>query len=276
MLVVGSAISQGFSLPFLHCMVLRQAESAMIDRWELRSPLDKSVRVITLTLRVQGIGGFWRGFIPKVLLSIPHFYLTRGIKTILYIQKMPRDGFFEWYIARLLSSVMVDSLSTLMIYPIDCAWTIYTCDMHSKHHSLFGCFLSLARAEGLLGLYHGFGTTLASLFLYRAVTILLAYIIFGKFHRTKHPPVGSVGVSLGGQLITYPLEVIRRSQMLAIGSNLSCGEVTSRIVHRSGARELFGGYLVSLVPSFIASVGPLCFDRVASYCLDKFFSILSP
>ena len=126
----------------------------------------------------------------------------------------------KFFVGNMLSGGFAGAASISIVYPLDLARTRLALDVGKKgsreFNGLFHCIKSIHNTDGMLGLYRGFGMSVAGIFAYRAV-------YFGAFDTGKanfFPDPKKTNVmalwafaqttTVTAGLITYPLDTVRR------------------------------------------------------------------
>ncbi|KAJ3209591.1 hypothetical protein HK099_008473, partial [Clydaea vesicula] len=175
------------------------------------------------------------------------------------IRYSPKTDFWSFFGINLLSGGAAGAFSLTFVYPLDYARTRLASDVGSGKKTFTGlgdCLVKTAKGpKGILGLYQGFGISVAGIIPYRGVQFGFNDTLKGLNPWDKEVSFrGIVSKSLGAQLsvilsgfVTYPFDTIRRRlQMEAVkpsNEKLYRGALHcfSRIVKEEGAAALFKG-----------------------------------
>jgi len=173
----------------------------------------------------QGFLAFWRGNFTNVIRYFPtqafNFAFKDSIKK-LFPRYDPKSQFGMFFLVQMASGALAGAGSLCIVYPLDYARTRLASDVGTGKRDFKGlgdCLKKTASGpRGVLGLYNGFGVSVAGIIPYRGV-------YFGLYDslREKNPWKNDLGV-LGlaskfavaqGTAITagyasYPFDTIRR------------------------------------------------------------------
>jgi solute carrier family 25 (adenine nucleotide translocator) protein 4/5/6/31 len=124
----------------------------------------------------QGIGAFWRGNFTNVIRYFPtqafNFAFKDVIKT-LFPKYNKKTDFGMFFLVNMASGGLAGAGSLCIVYPLDYARTRLASDVGSGKKSFNGladCLVKTAKGpSGFLGLYNGFGVSVAGIIPYRGV-----------------------------------------------------------------------------------------------------------
>lgn len=174
---VSGAIAKTATAPIERVKLIIQTQDA--------NPLIKSGEVPRYTgigncfVRVyqeQGFAAFWRGNLTNVIRYFPtqafNFAFKDTIKA-LFPKYSPKDNFLMFFLTNLASGGLAGAGSLCIVYPLDYARTRLASDVGSGQKSFNGlmdCLVKTAKGpSGVLGLYNGFGVSVAGIIPYRGV-----------------------------------------------------------------------------------------------------------
>jgi len=124
----------------------------------------------------QGLKAFWRGNFTNVIRYFPtqafNFAFKDSIKA-LFPKYNAKKEFGMFFITNMASGGLAGAGSLCIVYPLDYARTRLASDVGSSQKSFNGladCLIKTARGpSGVLGLYNGFGVSVAGIIPYRGV-----------------------------------------------------------------------------------------------------------
>lgn len=124
----------------------------------------------------QGFAAFWRGNLTNVIRYFPtqafNFAFKDTIKAI-FPKTNPKENFGMFFLVNLASGGLAGAGSLCIVYPLDYARTRLASDVGSGQKSFNGlmdCLVKTAKGpSGIMGLYNGFGVSVAGIIPYRGV-----------------------------------------------------------------------------------------------------------
>lgn len=206
----------------------------MIIQTQDANPLIKSGQVkrytgimdcFTRVASEQGIKAFWRGNFTNVIRYFPtqafNFAFKDTIKA-LFPRYNPKTEFGMFFLTNMASGGLAGAGSLCIVYPLDYARTRLASDVGAGQKSFNGladCLAKTARGpSGVMGLYNGFGVSVAGIIPYRGV-------YFGMFdslaginpYRSDRGFVGlaskfaiAQATAITAGYASYPFDTIRR------------------------------------------------------------------
>mmetsp|Transcript_2212 Transcript_2212/g.3489 ORF Transcript_2212/g.3489 Transcript_2212/m.3489 type:complete len:305 (+) Transcript_2212:84-998(+) len=174
---ISGAIAKTATAPIERVKLIIQTQDA--------NPLIKSGEVprytgigncFTRVYSEQGLGAFWRGNFTNVLRYFPtqafNFAFKDTIKAM-FPKYKAKENFFMFFMTNMASGGLAGAGSLCIVYPLDYARTRLASDVGSGQKSFNGladCLIKTARGpSGVLGLYNGFGVSVAGIIPYRGV-----------------------------------------------------------------------------------------------------------
>lgn len=173
----------------------------------------------------QGLAAFWRGNFTNIIRYFPtqafNFAFKDSIKK-LFPKVNPKEEFAKFFLVNMASGGLAGAGSLCIVYPLDYARTRLASDVGTGKRDFNGlgdCLVKTARGpKGILGLYNGFGVSVAGIIPYRGV-------YFGMYDtlREKNPykkDLGILGIAskfcvaqftaICAGYASYPFDTIRR------------------------------------------------------------------
>ncbi len=234
------------------------------------------------TVKEEGIASLWNGLLPQMLRflitdSFNH-YLTAYSKKLIPVAN-PADNYWGWFLGSLFSGSLAGAMSLFFVYPLDYATTRLNADIVQsnkggtrQYSGVQDLITKTIATDGIAGLYQGYAVTCLGIIAYRA-------IYFGLYDslrpllpkKPKKPSFWTSfllgwGVTVAAGLVTYPLDTIRRRQMMTCGESFkysSSWNALTEIVTKEGVTALFNGALMNIVRSIVAATTLTLCDTIA-------------
>lgn len=210
----------------------------------------------------QGMGAFWRGNTTNCLRYFPtqafNLAFKDSIKGMLP-KYNPKTEFWPFFAANLVSGGLAGAGSLCFVYPLDYARTRLASDVGSGKKTFSGlgdCLAKTARGpKGVIGIYNGFGISVAGIIPYRGTQFGLNDTLKGiNPYGQESSFIGlasrwvcaQFSVIMSG-FATYPIDTIRRRLQMESEKTmedrmykgaLHCGQ---KIVADEGFAALFKG-----------------------------------
>jgi len=233
----------------------------------------------------EGFWSLWRGNLANVVRYFPTQAFNFAFKDAYQKIFNPFDKHTQstkWFLGNLMSGGMAGASSMVLVYPLDFARTRLGVDMGKKEterqfKGLADCATKIYKADGLSGLYRGFGVSVFGIFVYRAfyfglydtgkdllLTGDLKNNIFAKFFFAQ-------AVVTFSESLSYPLDTVRRRMMLQSGRAVkeysSALDCFVKIVKKEGATSFFKGNFSNVVRSIGSSLVLVLYDEMKKYLL---------
>jgi len=173
----------------------------------------------------QGIKAFWRGNLTNVIRYFPtqafNFAFKDTIKN-LFPRYNAKDSFGMYFAVNMASGGLAGAGSLCIVYPLDYARTRLASDVGSGKATFNGlgdCLMKTARGpSGFLGLYNGFGVSVAGIIPYRGVYFGLFDTFNGMNPYKKDTNVIGIAskfaiaqaTAIVAGYASYPFDTIRR------------------------------------------------------------------
>jgi len=223
---VSGAVSKTFTAPIERVKLLIQTQDA--------NPLIRSGEVARYTgigncftriYNEQGFGAFWRGNFTNCIRYFPTQAFNLSFKDT--IKKMfpkysPKDNFGMFFAVNMGSGGMAAAGSLCIVYPLDYARTRLASDVGGGKKTFSGlgdCLKKTATGPmGPMGLYAGFGVSLAGIIPYRGFQLGAFDTLVGlNPYKNDSGVLGIVTTFasaqtaiLAGAAISYPFDTVRR------------------------------------------------------------------
>ncbi|KAJ5246123.1 hypothetical protein N7468_001106 [Penicillium chermesinum] len=257
---VSAAVSKTAAAPIERIKLLLQNQEEMIKAGRLDRPYAGIGDAFKRTIAAEGTASLWRGNNANVIRYFPTQALNfafRDTYKSMFAYKKDRDGYWMWMMGNLASGGAAGATSLLFVYSLDYARTRLANDAKSakgggerQFNGLVDVYRKTLAAEGISGLYRGFGPSVLGIIVYRG-------LYFGMYDSIK--PVLLVGslegnflasfllgwtVTTGAGVASYPLDTIRRRMMMTSGEAVkykSSFDAARQIIAKEGVKSLFKG-----------------------------------
>jgi solute carrier family 25 (adenine nucleotide translocator) protein 4/5/6/31 len=273
---VSAAISKTAVAPIERVKLLLQtqdASSQIKGDMKYKGIADVFVRVP----KEEGFGAFWRGNLANVIRYFPTQALNFAFKDTYKKIFCPYDAktdFWKFFFGNLASGGASGATSLLFVYPLDFARTRLAADVgkgdQRQFNGLVDCLSKINKSDGFLGLYRGFGVSVAGIIVYRAC-------YFGGYDTAKKSIfkkdtsvilkflTAQVITGISG-LVSYPLDTIRRRLMMQSGRKevMYTGTVDcfNKILKNEGAKAFFKGALSNIIRGAGGSLVLVLYDEL--------------
>ncbi|XP_037792646.1 ADP/ATP translocase 1-like [Penaeus monodon] len=179
----------------------------------------------------QGVLAYWRGNLANVIRYFPtqalNFAFKDKYKQVFLGGVDKKTQFWRFFLGNLASGGAAGATSLCFVYPLDFARTRLAADIgkgagQREFTGLGDCLVKIFKADGLGGLYRGFGVSVQGIIIYRAA-------FFGLYDTAKGmlPDPKSAGlivswaiaqtVTTVSGIISYPFDTVRRRMMMQSG-----------------------------------------------------------
>jgi solute carrier family 25 (adenine nucleotide translocator) protein 4/5/6/31 len=173
----------------------------------------------------QGISAFWRGNFTNVIRYFPtqafNFAFKDTIKAF-FPKYSAKTDFGMFFLVNMASGGLAGAGSLCIVYPLDYARTRLASDVGAGQRSFNGladCLIKTAKGpSGVLGLYNGFGVSVAGIIPYRGVYFGMFDSLMGINPYRKESGMVGLGSKFAVAQVTaitagyasYPFDTIRR------------------------------------------------------------------
>lgn len=227
---IAAAISKTAVAPIERVKLLLQVQAASkqikADQ-AYKGMIDCFVRIP----KEQGVLAFWRGNLANVIRYFPtqalNFAFKDKYKQVFLGGVDKKTQFWRFFLGNLASGGAAGATSLCFVYPLDFARTRLAADIgkgpeQREFKGLGDCIVKIFKADGLGGLYRGFGVSVQGIIIYRAA-------FFGFYDTAKGmlPDPKTAGFFLSwaiaqtvttiSGIISYPFDTVRRRMMMQSG-----------------------------------------------------------
>merc|ERR1712216_729851 len=237
-------------------------------------------------LAEQGLASFWRGNLTNVIRYFPTQAFNLAFKDSikkLFPKYSQKTAFWKFFAVNLASGGLAGAGSLTIVYPLDYARTRLASDVGSGKRDFSGlgdCIVKTAKGPaGVMGLYNGFGVSVAGIIAYRGVQFGTFDTIMGLNPCKKDKGVmGMLSTFVSAQtavlcsaFFTYPFDTIRRrlqmqsekppEQRLYKGT-FHCAQ---KIMADEGVGALFKGFVANAFRTVGAALVLVLYDKTKQY-----------
>merc|ERR1712216_627632 len=224
----------------------------------------------------QGMGAFWRGNGTNIIRYFPTQAFNLAFKDAIkamFPKFNNKTDFWKFFAVQLASGGFAGAASLSIVYPLDYARTRLASDVgggKKQFNGLVDCLKKTAAGEkGVLGLYNGFGPSVAGIVAYRGAQFGLNDTImsfnpyakdFGFVAVVSKFIVAQIAVTASG-LVAYPFDTVRRRLQRNLSAQwlTGCTREPWIVVPRSSRPRASEACTRELLPtSSVASVHLLC------------------
>jgi len=229
----------------------------------------------------QGLGAFWRGNFTNVIRYFPTQAFNLAFKDT--IKKMfpkynPKTEFWQFFAVNLASGGAAGAGSLTIVYPLDYARTRLASDVGSGKKTFNGlgdCIVKTAKGpKGVMGLYNGFGVSVAGIIAYRGVQFGTFDTIMGlNPYKDDLGLMGMVSTFASAQtavlasaMVTYPFDTVRRRLQMesekAVEDRMYKGtfHCVSVISKKEGVGALYKGFVANALRTVGAALVLVLYD----------------
>lgn len=227
---VAAAISKTAVAPIERVKLLLQVQHAskqIAKDQQYKGMVDCFVRIP----KEQGLLAFWRGNMANVIRYFPtqalNFAFKDKYKQIFLGGVDKKTQFWRFFLGNLASGGAAGATSLCFVYPLDFARTRLAADIGKggadrEFKGLGDCLSKIFKADGVGGLYKGFGVSVQGIIIYRAAFFGLYDTAKGMLPDPKNTPlviswaIAQCVTTVSG-IISYPFDTVRRRLMMQSG-----------------------------------------------------------
>ena len=141
-------------------------------------------------LAEQGVLSFWRGNFANCLRYFPTQAMNFAFKEryqALFVRPKEEVGFAMFFLGYLAAGGAAGATSLTVSYPLEYTYTRMAADVGGQYNGIIDCLTKTVKSDGVLGLYRGYGPSVAGIVVYRA-----GY--FGLYDFSKTSLIPSLGL----------------------------------------------------------------------------------
>lgn len=225
-----AAISKTIVAPIERVKLLLQVQAAskqIAEADQYKGIIDCFVRIP----REQGALSFWRGNLANVIRYFPtqalNFAFKDTYKKIFLSGVDRKKQFWRYFLGNLASGGAAGATGLCFVYPLDFARTRLAADVGKdattrEFSGLANCISTIAKRDGVKGLYQGFGVSIQGIIVYRAAYFGTYDTAKGMLPDPQNTPIVvswmiAQTVTTGAGIISYPFDTVRRRMMMQSG-----------------------------------------------------------
>merc|ERR1711872_862983 len=223
---ISAGISKTVVAPIERVKLLLQVQAVskqLTEAQKYKGIVDCFVRIP----KEQGFGAFWRGNLANVIRYFPtqalNFAFKDKYKQIFLSGVDKKTQFWAFFAGNLASGGAAGATSLCFVYPLDFARTRLAADVGKgdarEFTGLGNCLTKIFKADGLKGLYRGFGVSVQGIIIYRAAFFGLYDTAKGIIAPTNiffSWMIAQCVTTVSG-IISYPFDTVRRRLMMQSG-----------------------------------------------------------
>jgi len=227
---VAAAISKTAVAPIERVKLLLQVQHAskqITADQRYKGMVDCFVRIP----KEQGFLAFWRGNLANVIRYFPtqalNFAFKDKYKQVFLGGVDKKTQFWRFFLGNLASGGAAGATSLCFVYPLDFARTRLAADVGKgaggrEFSGLGNCLSKIYKADGLIGLYRGFGVSVQGIIIYRAAFFGFFDTAKGMLPDPKNTPLVitwmiAQSVTTVAGIVSYPFDTVRRRMMMQSG-----------------------------------------------------------
>lgn len=237
--------------------------------------------------REQGIPSMWRGNLANVIRYFPTQALNFAFKDTFkkYLNpynKKTQPGMF--FIGNILSGGAAGAASLCVVYPLDFARTRLAVDVGKgegsrQFNGLVDCIAKIAKSDGPLGLYRGFGISVMGIIVYRGAYFGLFdtgnAIIFGDSKDANFFAMWGFAqlTTTAAGVISYPMDTVRRRLMMQSGraDKMYSGTIDcfNKILANEGSGAFFKGAASNIIRGTGGALVLVLYNKIQKFLISS-------
>jgi solute carrier family 25 (adenine nucleotide translocator) protein 4/5/6/31 len=279
---VVAGISKTVVAPIERVKLLLQVQDASSQI----KPEDKYKGIVDCFARVtkeQGFASLWRGNTANVIRYFPtqafNFAFKDTYKILFNTKGVDKNKEKLKFLGlNIASGGFAGATTGFIVYPIDMARTRLAADVgtgaNRQYKGLIDCTRSIAKSDGVKGLYRGFTISAVGYFIYRGLYFGFydtAIAIAGKDLNLFYKWVIAQTVVTLSTFCSYPIDTVRRRLMMQAGRKgadiMYTGTIdcTKKVIAKEGFRALFKGAWSNTLRGVGAALVLVGYDEVKKY-----------
>jgi len=272
---IAAGISKTVVAPIERVKLLLQVQAVskqLTEAQKYKGIVDCFVRIP----KEQGFGAFWRGNLANVIRYFPtqalNFAFKDKYKQIFLSGVDKKTQFWAFFAGNLASGGAAGATSLCFVYPLDFARTRLAADVGKgdarEFTGLGNCLTKIFKADGLKGLYRGFGVSVQGIIIYRAAFFGLYDTAKGIIAPTNiffSWMIAQCVTTVSG-IVSYPFDTVRRRMMMQSGrkeilytGTLDCWR---KIAAQEGPTAFFKGALSNVIRGTGGALVLVLYDEI--------------
>merc|ERR1711909_190498 len=224
---ISAAVSKTAVAPIERVKLLLQVQAVSKQLTEAQK-YKGMVDCFTRIPKEQGFMSFWRGNLANVIRYFPtqalNFAFKDKYKDMFLKDVDKKTQFWRFFAGNLASGGAAGATSLCFVYPLDFARTRLAADVGKgpadrEFSGLGNCLTKIFKADGLKGLYRGFGVSVQGIIIYRAAFFGLydtAKGIIAPSNLLFSWMIAQCVTTVSG-IVSYPFDTVRRRLMMQSG-----------------------------------------------------------
>lgn len=278
---VSAAISKTAVAPIERVKLLLQVQhisKQISEAQRYKGMVDCFVRIP----REQGVLAYWRGNTANVIRYFPtqalNFAFKDKYKQIFLSGVDKHTQFWRYFLGNLASGGAAGATSLCFVYPLDFARTRLAADVgkgagEREFSGLGNCLTKIYKADGLGGLYRGFGVSVQGIIIYRAAFFGFYDTAKGILPDPKNTPlliswaIAQTVTTIAG-IVSYPFDTVRRRMMMQSGRAKgdimykSTAHCWATIMKTEGGRAFFKGAFSNILRGTGGAIVLVMYDEI--------------
>jgi len=226
---ISAAVSKTVVAPIERVKLLLQVQhiAKIAPEQQYKGMVDCFVRIP----KEQGFTAYWRGNFANVIRYFPtqalNFAFKDKYKQVFLGGVDKNTQFLRYFLGNLASGGAAGATSLCFVYPLDFARTRLAADVgksgaEREFSGLGNCLSKIFKADGMVGLYRGFGVSVQGIIIYRAAYFGFYDTARGMLPDPKNTPIyiswaiAQVVTTVAG-IVSYPFDTVRRRMMMQSG-----------------------------------------------------------
>jgi solute carrier family 25 (adenine nucleotide translocator) protein 4/5/6/31 len=275
-----AAVSKTLVAPIERVKLLLQVQDA-----NKKIPVDQRYNGIgdcfTRVIKEQGFATLWRGNLANVIRYFPtqalNFACKDYYKTI-FCPYNPKTEPVKFFMGNMASGGAAGATSLTVVYPLDFARTRLAADVGAggdrEFTGLVDCLAKVAKNDGPLGLYRGFGISVVGIIGYRASYFGMfdtgKVMLFEDMKKANFFAVWGFAqcVTVLSGIVSYPLDTVRRRLMMTSGQKgadrmyTGTWDCFKKIYKDEGGRAFFKGCLSNVIRGTGGALVLVFYDKI--------------
>ena len=274
-------IAKTLCAPLERVKIVLQTQAAGAASTQYATMLDAGRGIV----RDQGVLGLWNGNLTNCARYFPTQAMNFAFKERyqkLFIRPREEVGFGMWFAGFLAAGGAAGATALTVVYPLEFAYTRLAADTGTVKQfpgGLPDVLRSIARTDGVLGLYRGFAPSVAGIIVYRAGYFgfydagkQLLFQDGGKDTSIVLKFGLAMGVDISAAVLAYPLDTVRRRLMMQSGKAAGEVQYTSAlgcvrhiVRHEGGVLALYKGCFANNVRAIASALVLVLYDEIKKY-----------
>ncbi|ODN02878.1 ADP,ATP carrier protein [Orchesella cincta] len=284
---IAAAVSKTAVAPIERVKLLLQVQavSKQISKEnQYKGMIDCFVRIP----KEQGFLSFWRGNTANVIRYFPtqalNFAFKDKFKQIFLKGVDKKTQFWRYFAGNLASGGAAGASSLCFVYPLDYARTRLAADIGKDKKSagagatrefngMGDCIKKTIKADGILGLYRGFGVSVQGIIIYRACFFGFYDTAKGVLPDPQNTPlvvswmIAQTVTTISG-IVSYPFDTVRRRMMMQSGrpvaerpykSTIDCWQ---KVLRQEGLNAFFKGAFSNVLRGTGGALVLILYDEI--------------